>query len=102
MSRLISALGLAFLLVTGAVAQDKKTTPQQERMKTCNAQASQKDLKGGERKDFMSTCLKGDAGKGEKKLTAQQQRMRTCNAQAGKKEMKGDERKKFMSTCLKG
>ncbi|HFX3280765.1 TPA: PsiF family protein, partial [Pseudomonas aeruginosa] len=31
---------------------------QQEKMKTCNADASAKALKGDERKAFMSTCLK--------------------------------------------
>ena len=33
-------------------------TPQQMRMKTCNAQAGEKALKGDERKTFMSGCLK--------------------------------------------
>jgi len=33
---------------------------QQEKMKSCNADASKKSLKGDERKTFMSTCLKGD------------------------------------------
>lgn len=33
---------------------------QQEKMKTCNADASQKSLKGDARKSYMSTCLKGD------------------------------------------
>ncbi|WP_257386935.1 PsiF family protein [Tahibacter caeni] len=33
---------------------------QQEKMKSCNADASKKSLKGDERKAFMSTCLKGD------------------------------------------
>jgi hypothetical protein len=32
---------------------------QQEKMKTCNAEAGQKQLKGDERKKFMSECLKG-------------------------------------------
>ena len=36
---------------------------QQERMKTCNADAKTKALKGADRKAFMSTCLKGDAAK---------------------------------------
>lgn len=35
------------------------STAQQERMRTCNAQASKKEMKGDERKKFMSTCLKG-------------------------------------------
>ena len=32
---------------------------QQDKMKTCNADAKTKDLKGDERKKFMSSCLKG-------------------------------------------
>jgi hypothetical protein len=32
---------------------------QQEKMKTCNAEAGQKQLKGDARKKFMSECLKG-------------------------------------------
>ena len=32
--------------------------PQQNKMKTCNADAKTKDLKGDERKKFMSECLK--------------------------------------------
>jgi hypothetical protein len=34
---------------------------QQDRMKTCNADAKAKALKGAERKAFMSSCLKGGA-----------------------------------------
>ena len=36
-------------------AQDR----QQNKMKTCNAEAGRKALKGDERRAFMSTCLKG-------------------------------------------
>lgn len=32
---------------------------QQNKMKTCNAEAKAKDLHGDERRAFMSTCLKG-------------------------------------------
>jgi hypothetical protein len=32
---------------------------QQEKMKSCNAEATGKKLKGAERKTFMSSCLKG-------------------------------------------
>jgi len=35
---------------------------QQEKMRKCSADASAKNLKGDERKAFMSTCLKGDSG----------------------------------------
>lgn len=41
-------------------APAKPMTAQQEKMKTCNADATAKHLKGAERKTFMSTCLKGD------------------------------------------
>jgi len=32
--------------------------PQQNRMKACNAEAGRKELRGDERRSFMSTCLK--------------------------------------------
>jgi hypothetical protein len=41
-----------------APADAKKSTPQ-ERMKSCSKDASDKGLKGDERKKFMSSCLKG-------------------------------------------
>ena len=46
--------------VAAAPAATAKET-QQEKMKTCNADAKTKALKGAARKTFMSTCLKGDA-----------------------------------------
>lgn len=107
---LASSLALALMLAGPALAQDKqqqepskKQAAQQQRMKSCNAQASKKDLKGDERQAFMSECLKADSAKAKgKQLTAQQQKMKTCNAEAGKKKLQGDERKAFMSECLKG
>ena len=94
----------AFALSTGIVfaADQEKKAPspaqlaQQEKMKTCNAEAGKKELKGDERKKFMSECLGAKAAP-----ATQQNKMKTCNAEAGKKELKGDERKKFMSECLK-
>jgi hypothetical protein len=56
-----AALALALSLVAGAAmaadAPAKAVTPQQQRMKDCNTQATGKH--GDERKAFMSTCLKG-------------------------------------------
>ncbi len=77
-------------------ADDKKPTLQQEKMKSCNAEAG--DKKGDERKAFMSSCLK--AGAPAAPMT-QQDRMKKCNADASAKSLKGDERKGFMSECLK-
>jgi hypothetical protein len=104
MKALISAFCcLALACPPLALAQDKKEPTaaqkkQQARMKDCNKQAGDKDMKGDERKAFMSACLKG----GSEKMSAQQNKMKDCNKQAGDKKLKGDERKSFMSACLKG
>ncbi len=37
----------------------EKQKAQQQKMKDCSKQASEKKLKGDERKKFMSTCMKG-------------------------------------------
>ena len=37
---------------------EKQPTEQQNRMKSCNAEAAKKELKGDERKAFMSSCLR--------------------------------------------
>ena len=48
------------LLLLGLLmaSQGFAATAQQEKMKTCNADATAKTLKGDERKTFMSDCLK--------------------------------------------
>ena len=76
-------------------AQGFAATAQQEKMTSCNADASAKALKGDERKAFMSNCLKKSVP------ATQQEKMKTCNADASTKALKGDERKAFMSDCLK-
>ncbi|HEX8543449.1 MAG TPA: PsiF family protein [Pseudomonas sp.] len=76
-------------------AQGFAATAQQNKMTTCNADASAKALKGDERKAFMSTCLKASPP------PTQQEKMKTCNATAGTQALKGDARKAFMSDCLK-
>jgi psiF repeat len=73
---------------------------QQNKMKTCSAEATAKGLgegKGDERKAFMKECL---SAKPVKAGETQQNKMKSCNKEAGEKNLKGDERKKFMSTCL--
>ncbi|MEL4015651.1 PsiF family protein [Dryocola clanedunensis] len=89
-------------VVGSATAADKAMTPQQQRMTTCNQQATAKTLKGDERKSYMSGCLKNaDSAPAQKSLTPQQQKMKSCNADAGKQSLTGDARKTFMSNCLK-
>ncbi len=46
---------------TAAASAPSAKQAQQGKMKTCNADAKSKALKGAERKAFMSSCLKGDA-----------------------------------------
>ncbi|MBI3901341.1 MAG: PsiF repeat-containing protein [Nitrosomonadales bacterium] len=104
MKKLIAlvCLGVAFAAAAPAFAG-----AQQEKMKTCNKDATDKALKGGERKAFMKDCLSkkaeapAAAAPADKKAT-QQEKMKNCNKDAKEKALKGDERKKFMSTCLKG
>ncbi|MEX6677090.1 PsiF family protein [Pseudomonas sp. W2Oct36] len=87
------------LLVMGLLlsAQGFAATAQQNKMTTCNADASAKSLKGDERKAFMSSCLKAAPAA----AATQQEKMKTCNATASTQALKGDARKAFMSDCLK-
>ncbi|MCC6535292.1 MAG: phosphate starvation-inducible protein PsiF, partial [Burkholderiales bacterium] len=89
MRSLCLALCMGLVMTPAVMAadakSDKELTPQQLRMKECNQRAS--DMKGDERKSFMSACL---AGKEPEKMT-QQEKMKVCNQKAA--DMKGDERK---------
>ena len=92
------------LLMVGLLlcSQGFAATAQQNKMTTCNADATAKSLKGDERKAFMSTCLKAaPAADAAKPMTPQQEKMKTCNATAATQALTGDARKAFMSDCLK-
>ena len=104
--KVMIVLAALMLSATGVVATEQvKKAPspaqlaQQEKMKSCNADAGKKALKGDERKKFMSECL--STKKAKAAPSAQQDRTASCNAEAGKKALKGDEQKKFMAECLK-
>lgn len=86
------------LPVAAMAADEKKMTPQQNKMSMCNKEAGEKKLEGDARKGFMKECL---SAKPAAKMS-QQDKMKACNKDAGAKSLKGDERKKFMSECLKG
>ena len=94
---------LCLVLVLACAPIFAENTPQQEKMKTCNADAAKKELKGDQRKAFMKDCLaaKTEAKEEKQAIRPQQERMKKCNSDAGAKQLKGDERKKFMSACLK-
>lgn len=98
MKRIALALSLALFAAGPALA-----VSQQDKMKTCNADAAKKDLKGDERKKFMSECLSAAGTEPEtKELSSSQERMKNCNAEAKAKDLAGDARKTFMSDCLSG
>jgi hypothetical protein len=103
MKQLISVVALGLAMAAGSVyaADAKAPTAQQGKMKTCNAEAKTKELKGDERKAFMKSCLSAKPAAADG-ATTQQGKMKTCNADAKTKELKGAERKAFMKDCLKG
>jgi psiF repeat-containing protein len=101
--RKISLILALVLCALPALAQDTTKQPspaqaaQQQKMKDCNKQATDKGLKGDDRQKFMSQCLSA-AGV----PMSQQEKMKECNKEATAKNLKGDDRKAFMSTCLSG
>jgi hypothetical protein len=102
MKKLITlvSLGIALSFSASAIAG-----AQQNKMKSCNADAKQQALKGAERKAFMKTCLKKEGVPASTDAAAaapspQQNKMKSCNADAKTKALKGQERKDFMKSCL--
>jgi hypothetical protein len=86
------------LAAAPALAQSTKPpTPaqaaQQQRMTTCNADASQRNLNGDARQAYMSACLSGKMN--------QNTLMKVCNNQATQDKLASDARKTYVSTCLK-
>jgi hypothetical protein len=104
-SRIVTAAGAAVLAcclsaapVMAKSAATHAPTAQQQRMKSCNSDASAKSLKGNDRKSFMKSCL---SGHGTASASTPHERMKSCNTQASAKSLKGADRKAFMSSCLK-
>ncbi|MRW93894.1 phosphate starvation-inducible protein PsiF [Duganella sp. FT80W] len=86
----------SLMFALGGAAFAAEPTAQQNKMKTCNADASGK--KGDERKAFMKQCLSAKPAEAAAPKLTQQEKMKKCNADATGK--KGDERKAFMKECL--
>ena len=89
---------LAAIVAMPALAQQTKPpspaqAAQQQRMTTCNADASQRNLKGDARQTYMTGCLGGKMN--------QTTLMKVCNAQASQDKLTTDDRKTYMSACLK-
>ena len=105
MTKTVSIVTVSLFVLGLCVAPFAIAAPaQQNKMKTCNAEATAKGLgegKGDERKAFMKECLSAKPEKATKAAAGgQQNKMKMCNKEAGAKKLKGDDRKTFMSTCL--
>lgn len=112
--RVASGFAVALFAASSAFAAPAAGgNDQKDLMKTCNAQATQKGLKGDDRKSFMKDCLSGKtaaaattaapaATTANNAAGDQKTLMKTCNADATAKGLKGDDRKAFMKTCLSG
>lgn len=105
---LVAVIACAGPMANGQQSSQATSNSQQQRMKSCNAQASAEKLKGDARKSFMSECLSGaTAAAGStspqrESTNSQQDRMKACNARAKTEKLSGDARKSFMSDCLSG
>jgi hypothetical protein len=75
--------------------------PQQDKMKSCNAEAKEKALKGDERSVFMSGCLSAGKEPDSEATAALKERRKLCRAEAKEKSLTGDVRKSFISECVK-
>ena len=83
------------------VAQATTDNSQQDKMKTCNAEAKTKAPTGDAHKAFMSNCLSAHpTPEATATGNSQQDKMKTCNAEAKTKAPTGDAHKAFMSNCL--
>ena len=81
MKALIVLVALGLVAGSSFAAEPEKKAPsaaqlaQQEKMKSCNAEAKTNALKGDERKKFMSECL----GSKPTASSSQQDKMKSCN-----------------------
>ena len=80
-----------------------KAPTQQEKFAACGHQS--KGLKGDERREFMSHCLKGEADTALRDTmigdAAEESRQR-CHEEADRRKLHGEERRAFLGVCQKG
>lgn len=112
MKTILSVVAATFALAAMAPV-DALAGPQQERMKRCSQEAREKTLKGEDRKQFMSGCLKGKheaasagaaAAKGKGGAAVAQAdvaKKKACNRTATEQDLKGAKRKTFIEECMR-
>ena len=100
MKKLLIVMLAGLLTCVGAYAADTKTdtkktdamNPQQNKMKTCQAEAGDKKLEGKARQDYVNDCLKAKPAKAKSKMAE-------CNAKT--KGMSKADADKTRSECMK-
>lgn len=88
---------IAILIACAAVAFGAQATPQQDKMKACNAEA--KDKKGDERKAFMKECLSAKSGADAAKPAADAASP-ACEKSAADKKLHGAAAKSHIKKCM--
>lgn len=88
-------LAAALLLATTSAF----AATQQEKMRTCSAEAKAQSLKGDERRAFMSQCLSVSPEEKQARL-ALREKARSCAAEAKSKSLRGEERKAYIAQCV--
>ncbi|HEY6094375.1 MAG TPA: PsiF family protein [Gallionellaceae bacterium] len=91
MKKLIALATLGFMFAVSAPAF---ATPQQDKMKACNKEATGK--KGDERKAFMKSCLSKDGAAAPAATAAS-----SCEATAAGKKLAGAAKASFIKKCEK-
>lgn len=84
-----------------AAEGESHSTPQREKFAACVHEAQ--GLKGDERREFMSECLRKHPEAGKDAVAAESgARLTPCNAEADRLKLHGDERRAFLGACLRG
>ncbi len=102
---LAACAAIACLTVPSLRAEEPAAKPptQQEKFAACGHQS--KGLKGEERREFMSHCLKGGADQALSDTmigdAAEESRQR-CHEEADRRKLHGEERRSFLGVCQKG
>ena len=87
----------AILLACAAVALGAQATPQQDKMKACNAEAKTSGKKGDERKAFMKECLSAGAPAA---AAASAPDAAACEKSAADKKLHGAAAKSHIKKCV--
>jgi psiF repeat len=77
---------------------------QQEKMKSCSAEAKATGKIGAERKPFMSQCMRGGMSDEQvkEKRAMRKEKNKSCRAEAKASGKKGAEKKAMVKACMAG